>query len=264
MIEDVLNHVKLSLDVQQCPETIEYLESIKSFEGISSYELASEIISCDRDKAMPQELFAFLVTLYKQAISAGNVDAMNDLGALYYDGRGCCQDFTKAVYYYEMAAAHGSEIARESLGYCYYYGRDIPVDYEKAFNCFAEGAFLGRLNSLYKIGDMYRNGYYVEKNLGLALKIYLRCYQIMNPHEDYEVAGQIFLRLGNAFLYGEGTEKDPREALRYFHFAEAYLYDLVASGEEMYSKSLKAAIDGQAKARKILAKKLPSLRWPQE
>ena len=43
---------------------------------------------------MPPELFAFLVTLYKHAVSEGNVDAMNDLGALYYDGRGCSQDFS--------------------------------------------------------------------------------------------------------------------------------------------------------------------------
>ena len=33
-----------------------------------------------------------------------NIYAMNDLGALYYDGRGCEQDFSKAIYYYEMAA----------------------------------------------------------------------------------------------------------------------------------------------------------------
>ena len=134
------------------------------------------------------------------------------------------QDFTKAIHYYEMAAKNGSELARENLGYCYYYGRDIPVDYEKAFQCFLEGALCGRLVSMYKIGDMY----------------------------------------GNAYLYGEGTEKNPREALKYFHFAEEFLYDLVAEGEEMYRKSLQAAIDGQAKARRILAKNLPSLRWSQE
>lgn len=264
MNDERLNHVKLSLDPEQSPETIEYLESIKNLDGISSYDLAAGIINCDRTNAMPGELFEFVAGLYEQAIRQGDVDAMNDLGALYYDGRGYVQDFTKAIHYYEMAAKNGNELAREHLGYCYYYGRDIPVDYKKAFQCFVEGALCGRLVSMYKIGDMYRNGYYVEKNHALALRIYLRCAEMLNPNEDWYVAGPVFLRLGNAYLYGEGTEKNPREALKYFHFAEEFLYDLVAEGEEMYRKSLQAAIDGQAKARRILAKNLPFLRWPQE
>ena len=264
MNDERLNHVKLALKPEQSPETIEYFESIKNLDRISSYDLATDIINCDKTQAMPPELFDFVVELYEEAISDGDDVAMNDLGALYYDGRGCYQDFTKAIHYYEMAAAHGNELARENLGYCYYYGRDIPADYEKAFQCFAEGAFCGRLVSLYKIGDMYRNGYYVEKNPAVALRIYLRCVEMLNPDKDWYIAGPVFLRLGNAYLYGEGTEKYPREALKYFHDAEIYLYDMVAEGEEMYMKSLQAAIDGQTKARKILAKNPPSLRWPQE
>ncbi len=251
--------MKLAIDPTQYPETVEYFQRTKG-EGLSSYELASGILNCDKDKPMPPEVFTFVAALYKHAISKGDVDAMCDLGSLYYDGRGCMQDFTKAIHYYEMAAKHGHVIARENLGYCYYYGRDIPVDYEKAFQYFAEGAFLGRLVSMYKIGDMYKNGYYVEKNPVIALRIYLRCFEMMNPEEDYYAAEPVFLRLGNAFLYGEGTKKDPRAALKYFHFAEEFLYDLVAEGEEMYRKSLQAAIDGQAKARRLLAKKLPSLK----
>ena len=264
MTNKEMNHVHLALDPKQCPETIEYFKSLKKFDEVSSYELASNILSCDRTKAMPPELFAFVVRLYKEAINKGNVDAMNDLGALYYDGRGCCQDFTKAIHYYEMAASHGNEYAQENLGYCYYYGRDIPVNYEKAFHYFAMGAFCGRLGSLYKIGDMYRKGYYVEKNPAEAFKIYVRCVELMTHDVVYEIAGPVHLRLGQLYLYGEGTEKDPSEALRCFQIAERYLYGMVMSGELMYRGSLKAAVEGQAKARKILMKKLPSLRWPQE
>ena len=183
--------------------------------------LASGILSCDRTKAMPPELFAFVVRLY-------SVDAMNDLVALYYDGRGCCQDFTKAIHYYEM------------------------------------GAFHGRLGSLYKIGDMYRKGYYVEKNPAEAFKIYVHCVGLMTHEDMSEFAGPVYLRLGQLYLYGEGTDKNPAETLKCFQIAERYLYDMVMSGELMYRGSLKAAIEGQAKARKILMKKLPSLRWPQE
>ena len=37
-------------------------------------------------------------------------------------------------------------------------------DYQKAFHYFLLGALDGHLISLYKIGDMYLNGYHVEKN----------------------------------------------------------------------------------------------------
>lgn len=256
MNDERLNHVKLSLDPEQFPETIQYFEAVKNLDHISSYELVSGIINCDRTKPMPRQLFEFVVSLYEQAISQGDADAMNDLGSLYYDGRGCEQSFTKTVHYYEMAAEHGHELAQENLGYCYYYGRNIPVDYEKAFKCFAAGAFCGRVCSLYKIGDMYRNGYYVGKNPYLAFRIYLRCSELMDHDDKWEVAGPVFLRLGTAYLNGEGTEKDPAEALRCFQIAERYLYAMVMDGEAMYRKSLKAVIDGQDSARKALMENL--------
>ena len=65
MNDERLNHVKLALNPEQCPETIEYFESIKNLDGISSYVLATDIINCDRTNAMPPELFEFLVELYE-------------------------------------------------------------------------------------------------------------------------------------------------------------------------------------------------------
>ena len=262
MTEEKRRGVHLALDPNQCPETIEYFESIKNLDGVSSFELASELVSRDRKHAMPPDLFAFVVELYEEAIRKGNVDAINDLGALYYDGRGCCQDFAKAIHYYTMAADKGSEQAAENLGYCYYYGRSVPPDYEKAFKCFAQGAFCGRIVSLYKIGDMYRNGYYVRKNPEAAYKIYIQCLRLMTPDDEFQTAGQIHLRLGWAYLKGEGTERNLHEALKHLQIAEWYLYRLVENGDVMYMKSLKWAVEGQSRARSELAENLPSLEWP--
>ena len=152
MLED--KHIMLNLDPELFPETVEFFKQHVEDE-ISSYDMATALVQCDKTSDMPRELFDFIVGLYKSAIDEGNPEAMNDLGALYYDGRGCEQDFTKAVYYYDMAAKAGSRQAQENLGYCYYYGRNVPVDYEKAFQYFSLGAFVGSLTSLYKIGDMY-------------------------------------------------------------------------------------------------------------
>ena len=253
-------HIELSLDPELFPETVEFFTKHVDDE-ISAYELATALVQRDKTADMPRELFDFIVSLYKTAIDEDNTDAMNDLGALYYDGRGCEQDFTKAVYYYDMAAKAGCRQAQENLGYCYYYGRNMPVDYGKAFHYFALGAFDGHLISLYKIGDMYQNGYYVEKNPKEAFNIYIHCLDLMTDEAAKLVAGPIYLRIGNALLNGNGVEENPKNALVAFQRAELYLYDMVMDGDEMYKKSLQAAIDGQAKARAKLDEGLPKQEW---
>lgn len=203
-------------------------------------------------KPFPQEVWDFVIELLEIEISDGNADAMNDLGAMYYDGTGCAQSFEKAVYYYHMAAENGSRQAQENLGYCYYYGRNVPVDYKKAFHYFALGAFDGHLISLYKIGDMYANGYYVEKNEKEAFLIYMRCAETMTQEAAGDAAGPVYLRLGTAFLNGTGTKKDAQRALFFLQKAELYLYEMVRRGDVMYRNSLQTAIIAQQKARQSL------------
>lgn len=255
-----MNCIRLELDNELFPETIFFLEKYQN-EDLSAYELATGLVQCDKTVNMSRELFDFIVGLYEKAISEGDSYAMNDLGALYYDGRGCEQDFSKAVFYYEMAAKQGNMQAQENLGYCYYYGRDVEVDYEKAFHYFALGAFNGHLISLYKIGDMYQHGYYVEKNEIEAFRIYERCLDMMTEEAAPIVAGPVFLRLGNAFFYGIGTEMSMKKAQLCYQKAENYLYDMVARGNIMYKKNLQEAIEGQTKARERLLSTLPERKW---
>ncbi len=252
--------IRLELDPERSPEAIAYLAEHES-DGASPYELATGLAGCDKTRDMPRVLFDFIVELYETEVEAGNPDAMNDLGALYYDGRGCEQDFTKAVFFYDKAAQLGSRLAQENLGYCYYYGRNVPVDYEKAFHYFALGAFDGHLISLYKIGDMYRNGYYVKKNPTEAFHVYDRCMELMTDKAAPHVAGPVFLRLGDCFLNGVGVEENAKSALICYQNAERYLFDMVAGGDEMYRKSLNAAVEGQAKARAKMASALPEKQW---
>ena len=137
----------------------------------------------------------------------------------------------------------------------------MPVDYEKAFHYFALGAFDGHLISLYKIGDMYYNGYYVEKNEKEAFLIYNRCLNQMDKNSAQYVAGPVHLRLGNMFLNGIGTEKNAEQAMWHYHAAEYFLYNMVKDGEVMYKKSLRDAIEGQTIAREMIMEDLPSDEW---
>ncbi|MBQ0064730.1 MAG: sel1 repeat family protein [Firmicutes bacterium] len=85
---------------------------------------------------------------------------MIDAGGYFYRQR----KFELAQKYYEMAESYDYEIAYECLGYIWYYGRTGMPDYEKAFHYFSKSAEKGNLVSQYKVADMYKNGYYVQKD----------------------------------------------------------------------------------------------------
>ncbi len=239
-----------------CPEAYEFL-STHDIEAMPPYALASALVECDDALPMPKALFGFIRGLYLEAAAEGESAALNDLGTLYYCGRGCERDYKKAIEYYEAAARQGSAQALENLGYCYYYGRDVPVDYEKAFRCFIPGALEGRPAPLYKIGDMYRNGYFVEKDPEEAYRLYTRCLDLMTDAFAPRAAGPVYLRVGECLLAGEGTDADPKKALLAFQRAELFLYDMVSGGDDLYEESLRAAVEGQAAAREKLAAGIP-------
>lgn len=251
------------IDREEFPETIHYLLSlISSDEDASAFDIATDLLECDKPKAFPEFLVSFITELFQSEIESGNTNAMNDLAAQYYCGRrGFEQSFEKAVELYQQAAQHGNRKAQENLGYCYYYGRDGEPDYEKAFQYFAMGAFDGWPISMYKIGDMYLNGYYVEKNEKEAFIIYNRCLSSMPKEMVKYASGPVHLRLGKMYLQGVGTEIDLDEALWHFHAAEYFLYGMIKDGDYMYKKSLREAIDGQETVRKLLELELPEDEW---
>ena len=56
------------------------------------------------------------------------------------------------------------DAAYECLGYIWYYGRTGERDYKKAFEYFSKLMDKGNPVATYKVADMYKNGYYVEKD----------------------------------------------------------------------------------------------------
>lgn len=156
-----------------------------------------------------------VVRCYEYCIDFGIPEAAYGLGSLYYTGKGIEQDYSKAYYYYKIAADCGNRRAICGIGYCWYYGRHQPADYDKAYEYFNLGVQLfNDANCLYKIGDMYYNGYRVEPNSKYAYTIYERAYQVcISSEDDYYSLPDVCLRIGKCYLYGIGVMPDGYAAL---------------------------------------------------
>lgn len=123
---------------------------------------ADRIIRDFYKKSNPSEEDEFLFTeALKYLIEeTKNPECMTQLGGFYYDKR----NFDLALKYYELAAEYDHLPAIIGLGYIWYYGRTGERDYEKAFRYYDRARQLGDPVAAYKVADMYKNGYFVEKN----------------------------------------------------------------------------------------------------
>jgi len=192
-----------------------------------------EIISAGKDSITDEH--ADLVLKYMSILEErGDNNALLTLGTLHYTGFGDLypQDYAKAMAYYEKAIESSdleNHWALNNLGYCYYYGRACEIDYKRAYSCFSLSAMCGNPNAMYKLGDMYYHGNYVAKDLNASFYWYTFAKKQENEVEiddDYVgyVAASIAMRIGRAYLFGEGTKVDLIEALLSLRSAEALFY----------------------------------------
>ena len=114
------------------------------------------------------------------------------LGGYYYEEK----KFDLALKYYEMAASYDYAPAYECLGYIWYYGRTGAVDYEKAFGYFSKLMDKGNLVAAYKVADMYKNGYFVEKDRAKYEEIVESLYpKVLKCNNAFDPIPEVFTRL---------------------------------------------------------------------
>lgn len=159
----------------------------------------------------PTETDAFLFTEAMEFLIHETQDPqyMMELGGYYYDLR----QFDLALKYYELAEACNYPDAYDGLGYIWYYGRTGQRDYEKAFHYFTLSKETGNLQAAYKLADMYKNGYYVERSYAKYQEIIEELYpKVKNAVYLNEPLPEIFTRLAR-IRRDEGKEE---EAIRLF------------------------------------------------
>ncbi len=261
MLSNILNTIDENEYPEICSTIFANIDELSKEVYLDAYFIAQELFDADATKQFPKCVSDFLLKVYEEEIEMGNADAACNLGALYYSGRIGEQSYSKAIEYYTIAANGGCRQAQENLGYCYYYGRDTKIDYEKAFHYFALGAFDGQICSLYKIGDMYRNGYYVKKNELEAFRIYNRCLELMPDEAVAFVGADVMMRIADCHFEGIGTEVDYEAALEHYQKAEQLFYSRLQNGDFLIRGCYEKVIARQDEARKKMKEALPSYEW---
>jgi hypothetical protein len=70
-------------------------------------------------------------TWYEKAAARGDVNAISNIGNIYFEGRGVPQDVPRALVQYERAAAHGHTQATLNCGLILCAGVFVPEDRER-------------------------------------------------------------------------------------------------------------------------------------
>lgn len=149
------------------------------------------------------EEFIFVESLSFLIEKTNDPQYMMELGGYYYEK----QNFDLAIKYYELAALQEYVPAYMGLGYIWYYGRTGENDYKKAFEYYEKARVKGDPISAYKIADMYKNGYYVEKDYEQYKKIITDLY---NEHKDdisaFSIVPEIYTRLAKIKIQEGDTD----------------------------------------------------------
>lgn len=80
---------------------------------------------------------------YLKAHQLGNIDATYSLGYMYLNGDGIPENVSKGIDFLKRAASHDYAKAYRQLGFLYFRGRKVPEDFATSFNYMLRGAELG-------------------------------------------------------------------------------------------------------------------------
>lgn len=161
------------------------------------------------------ETFAFIEVLEYLIRETNDDRYMMTLGGYYYEQK----EFDLALKYYNMAASLGNVNAYEGLAYIWYYGRTGTVDYKLAFENYSKAAEKGVLEAKYKLADMYKNGYYVQKDFDKYRSLIKSLYeQIKDSNLLFDPVPEVCMRYGH-ILKDEG---DIQKALELFFHARSF------------------------------------------
>lgn len=151
-----------SQELPRASHFLGFLYSIKAEEAAATgdFELANEWYK------MQEESYKAADKLFKAAEKEekdikGYAPAQNDLGSVYYNGKGVAQSLTEderwkeAFKWYKDAADQGFASSQSSLGFMYYLGKGVDQNPKKAMKLWEKAAKQGYASAQNSLANMY-------------------------------------------------------------------------------------------------------------
>jgi uncharacterized protein len=129
--------------------------------------VSSVTLSCTAPPPNPPEplIAGPAVSEVLKHAQAGDLNAQNELGILYSEGRGLPQNYLEAKDWFKKAADQGHAGAQVNLGTLYSLGRGAPYSDHMALLWFQRAAEQRNALAFAKLGMMYERGRAVPQSL---------------------------------------------------------------------------------------------------
>lgn len=179
--------------------------------------------------------------LYREAAEREVPDAMEFLAVIHRTGVRDRNDGTEVVakdpyeafaWAERAAKKHDSLKAMEVLAMLYYTGEGLrdgssqEQRHSQAASWWMKGTDKGSSESMVNLGDLYRKGSGVKKDLKRALELYHKAEPKRKKHksehpstQERQLLGRVYNNLAACYMSGWGTRRDNKRALEYFEKA---------------------------------------------
>lgn len=94
------------------------------------------------------------------------------IGGEYGLGKIYPYDIARQIDYYEKAIDTGINVGYDYLAEIYFEGKGVPQDFEKAYRYLTSYEGADSYTKTYILAEMYRNGFYLEKDITKAKELY--------------------------------------------------------------------------------------------
>ena len=153
--------------------------------------------------------------LAKEAEKSNDGHARAILGILYANGVGTLKDEDAAFRLYTLSAETETRVGFSLMGYAHALGKGTRKDMDKAVECWSRAAAQGHASSMQDLALAYYLGDGVERSYEKA-----RSWAELAVEKDSTSANGAAI-LGNIYREGQGVEKSPAMAAKYFRISAA-------------------------------------------
>lgn len=149
----------------------------------------------------------------KNMAESGNVEAQFYLGNLYENGKGCEKDIHEAIYWYEKSLANGNKHVAPHLGIAYHSIKEYSKAYSQFMSFVQISENLHVDEGIYGISEFFI-GLYNLYGMGVIKDEASGVAWLEKAKSDGD--DNAFIILGNCYLKGIGTPKNPTKSFELY------------------------------------------------